>query len=104
MNDEPHSHKKATVALVAVLLLAYVGSYLWILQGKSLKLGEIRILLTAEGNVFPIQAFLNRLYWPLRKLEQQATGIESEFIHEGAPLIMDSDGYVIKPAAHPSTR
>ena len=85
MNDEPHSHKKATVALVAVLLLAYVGSYLWFREWSALELGGgIRLLSRVEAHQFyPSSKLLDALYWPLRKLDQRATGETVSFTNEG---------------------
>ena len=76
MNDEPHSHKKATVALMAVLLLAYVGSYLWMRQHHSGHISSgFRILVRSyEKDWYPSSRFLNRLYWPLRELNKMITG------------------------------
>ena len=82
MNDEPHSHKKATVALMAVLLLAYVGSYLWFRQGPSRGTASgFRVLWRSDGkDWYPSARFLDRLYWPLRKLDRLANGEEVVFL------------------------
>ena len=81
MNDEPHSHKKATVALVAVLLLAYVGSYFWLRQGYTEYVGKgIRLPKFSLEKHWHLPAqFLNGLYWPLRKLDKSVTGEATQF-------------------------
>jgi len=81
MKDEPHSHKKATAALVAILLLAYVGSYLWMRQGKSVEIIKgFRCLVTADKEeLYPNAGVLDRFYWPLRKLDVQLTGKSISF-------------------------
>ena len=89
MKDEPHSHRKATVALVAVLLLAYVGSYLWMRQRAIYARDEAYkvwpnprnrlfkdYLLIQAARSFPSWTSRNGLdnfYWPLRKLDKFIT-------------------------------
>ena len=84
MNDEPHSHKKATVALVAVLLLAYVGSYLWFRQWRTGYVEQGYILLETPKSVkWPTgREFFNRFYWPLRKLDEKIMGKEVLFMRD----------------------
>ena len=94
MNDEPHSHKKATVALVTILLLAYVGSYLWMRQNKSRMVsfgGTLRnppkseiLCATKEGH-FLSASSLEFFYKPLRFLEYKATGTEVHFVFREDP-------------------
>ncbi len=89
MKDEPHSHKKATVALVAVLLLAYVGSYSWMRQRAIDAKEEAHKIWPIRGGklfkdvllVHPPRSFaswtsgngLDNFYWPLRKLDKFVT-------------------------------
>ena len=84
MNDEPHSHKKATVAVVTILLLAYVGSYLGMWLNPSLKspTGIRVILLDQEKRYVPSPKFLDYFYWPLSFLAYKATGTAVYFISE----------------------
>ena len=76
MNDEPHSHKKATVVLVTILLLAYVGSYLGMRQNSSVKHSNLPeyIVLDRANGYFPPDSFLDIFYWPLRFLDYKTTG------------------------------
>ena len=84
MNDEPHSHKKATVAVVVVLLLAYVGSYLgmWLNPSVKTQIG-IRVVRLEQGNrYFPSPKFLNSFYWPLSFLAYKVKRTAVYFISE----------------------
>jgi len=76
MKDEPHSHKKATVVLVAVLLLAYVGSYLWMRQRSSIKHwgGHEQLVFRNSSQTYPSPRLLDYLYWPLIELDGKITG------------------------------
>ena len=84
MKDEPHSHRKATVALVAVLLLAYVGSYLWMRQRQTIYTQArtgMRVMAAPKLDKWYTDGkFLNRLYWPLRELDKQIYDKEIRFI------------------------
>ena len=92
MNDEPHSHKKATVAVVAVLLLAYVGSYLWFRQRSGawagVRIRGFRLLVAPKlHSSYPATTFVNRLYWPLRQLDRRITGVSVSFYDNLAPIL-----------------
>ena len=93
MNDEPRSHKKATAALVAVLLLGYVGGYLGLRLNKSVHGGAglkptrpfARVIIGRERPRFsPSPEFLNSFYKPLRFLDYKATGIEIYFVGDSS--------------------
>ena len=80
MNDESHSHKKATVVLVAVLLLAYVGSYLAFRQILARKFPDSRVIvIESRYHKFLYPDFLNDFYEPLMFLDYKATGISVHF-------------------------
>ena len=75
MNDEPHSHKKVTVVVLALFLLAYVGSYVGLNQNPALdppselnrEHEDIRLICFDRGNgYFPLTKFLN--YFSLSQL------------------------------------
>ena len=76
MKAEPRSHKKATAVFVAVLLLVYVGSYLWMRKHRdSISTKNYRVL---NPPFLQDSAALRRaydiLFWPLRTLDRSLTG------------------------------
>ena len=103
MNDEPHSHKKATAALVAVLLLAYVGSYLWMRQRAIYAREEAyKVWPNARNRLFKdvllvqpprsVESWtsgngLDNFYWPLRKLDKFVTDRQIIFTQLPPPSI-----------------
>ena len=94
MNDEPHSHKKVTVVVLAVFLLAYVGSYVGLRQNPSLHAkdpykelhAENRVVVLEHGHWYvPSAEFLNHFYWPLKVLDYQATKTIVDFWVRSGP-------------------
>ena len=75
MNDESHSHKKATAAGLATLLLAYVGSYLAFRLNASIEPhSSIRVIVIERGFLhIKSPSFLNYFYAPLSFLDLKAT-------------------------------
>ena len=83
MNDEPHSHKKATVVLVTILLLAYFGSYLAFRLKSVMLVRYSRVIWLERGHGDLLSPeFLNPFYRPLRFLDGKATGINVFFANK----------------------